>query len=160
MGIKEELTPEQWKAVYNAPFAAAVYVTAASGSYTEERLERRSAEKVIKQTLEEGGSQYGALVVDIITDINAMTGKEKKAIKVEYKSWGLDMMRPDSWMLVNQAAQALKGKPGVEGFKQWVLDVARKSAESSRGGFLSRTGNEPLDSKETFALTEIERIFA
>jgi hypothetical protein len=160
MGIREQLTPEQWKAVYNAPFAAAVYVTAASGSYTEERLERRSAEKVIKETLKQGGDRYGELVAAIMADMNAMTGKEKKATKVEYKSWGLDMVRPDSWMLVSQAAKALAGKPGIDGFKQWVLDVARQAAESSRGGFLSRTGNEPLDSKEIFALTEIERIFA
>jgi hypothetical protein len=160
MGIKEQLPPEQWKAVYNAPFAAAVYVTAASGSYTEERLERRTANKVIKESLKQGGSQYGELVAAIIADMNTISGKEKKAITVEYKSWGLDMMRPDSWMIVNQAAKALAGKPGIEGFKQWVLDVARRSAESSRGGFLSKTGNTPLDSKEIFAMTEIERIFA
>jgi len=160
MGIREQLTPEQWKAVYNAPFAAAVYVTAASGSYTEERLERRSASKVIKETLKQGGTQYGELVAAIVADMNAMTGKEKKAITVDYKQWGLDMVRPDSWILVNQAAKALKGKPGIEGFKQWVLDVARRAAETSRGGFMSMTGSEPLDSKEIFAMTEIERIFA
>jgi hypothetical protein len=160
MGIKEQLTPEQWKAVYNAPFAAAVYVTAASGSYTEERLERRTANKVIKETLKHGGSEYGELVSAIVADMNAMSGKDKKGITVDYKQWGLDMARPDSWMIVNAAAKALKDKPGIEGFKQWVLDVARRAAESSRGGFLSRTGNEPLDAKEIFALTEIERIFA
>ena len=160
MGIREQLTPEQWMAVYNAPFAAAVYVTASSGSYTEERLERRTANKVIKATLKQGGSQYGELVAAIVADMNTMSGKEKRAINVEFKNWGLDMVRPDSWMIVNQAAKALVGKPGVEGFKQWLLDAARKAAESSRGGFLSRTGNQPLDAQEVFALTEIERIFA
>jgi hypothetical protein len=159
MGIKDELTPDQWRAVYNAPYAAAVYVTASSGGYTEERFERHTANNAIKQTLKKGGSEYGELVVAVIADMNAMSGKEKKAAKFEFKHWGLDMVRPDSWMVVNEAAKALKGKPGIEGFKQWVLDIARVAAERSRGGLLSSTGNQPLDSKEIFALSEIERIF-
>jgi hypothetical protein len=85
MGIKDPLTPEQWKAVYNAPFAAAVYVTAASGSNTEERLERRAVNKVIKETLKNGGSEYGEMVAAIVADMNAMSGKEKKAITVSHK---------------------------------------------------------------------------
>ena len=160
MGIREQLTPEAWKAVYNAPFAAAVYVTASSGSYTEERLERRSANKVIKDTLKQGGGQYGDLVAAIVTDMNAMSGKDKKAITVQYKQWGLEMMRGEAWMLVDRAVKALKDRPGLDGFKQWVMDVARHAAETSRGGLLSMTGDTPLDNQEIFALTEIERIFA
>jgi hypothetical protein len=63
-------------------------------------------------------------------------------------------------MIVNAAAKALKGMTGIERFKQWVLDVARRAAETSRGGFLSMTGSVPLDAQEIFAMTEIERIFA
>jgi len=160
MSIKDELTPDQWKVVYNAAYAAAVYVTASSGSYTEERFERRTATNAIKQTLKKGGSEYGELVAAIVADMNAMSGKEKRAIKLDFKHMGLDMVRPDSWMVVNQAAKALKGRPGIEGFKQWQLDIARIAAERSRGGLLSSTGNQPLDAKEIFALSEIERIFA
>jgi hypothetical protein len=160
MGIKDQLTPDEWKVVYNAPYAAAIYVTASSGSYTEERFERRAATKEINETLKQGGSEYGDLVAAIVADMNAMSGKEKKAIKLDFKHMGLDMVRPDSWMVVNQSAKALHGKPGIDGFKQWLLDVAKKAAERSRGGLLSSTGNQPLDAKEIFALSEIERIFA
>jgi hypothetical protein len=31
MGIKDQLTEEQFKAIYNGPFAAAMYVATASG---------------------------------------------------------------------------------------------------------------------------------
>jgi hypothetical protein len=50
-------------------------------------------------------------------------------------------------------------EPAIEGFMQWVLDVARQVAESPRGSF-NHTSKVALEPNVLFVVTEIVWIFA
>jgi len=159
MGIRDQFTPEQWKSIYNAPYAAATYVAAASGDVYQLGREESKFNKLIKRQVEKGGeSGYGALVDAILADMKAMSRKEEKALALKYEGNWIESRRSTAWIALESAVKATASLPGKDGFKQWLWDVGKAAAEASKSGFAG-LGGVSVDAQEQIALNDLARLF-
>jgi hypothetical protein len=157
MGIKDQVTAEQWKLIYNAPFAAATYVATASGGVLELIKELFAVGKMVTdQARQSGGSGYGALVDAVLEEMQAMSKGDAQSATISYAGRDAEGMRAEARRIVADAAGVLDTVPGGDGYKTWLGAVARKAAEASRDGFLGLGGSgRPVDDEEQAALRDL-----
>jgi hypothetical protein len=161
MGLKDQLTAEQFKEVYNAPLAAATYVSTASGGGFEMVSELLSAGKFISEQLKAGGETgYGELVDGLLADLRGMSKEEAKAETVRYEGKDPATLRGQARQIVVDAASAVNDMAGADGFKKWVLDIAQKVAEAKTGGFLGIGAKSVVDVQEQAALDDLATVLA
>jgi len=159
MSIKEKVTAEQWKTLFNAPSAASAYVSTASGGGLEMFKELFTASKFIAElTKQSGGSGYGELVDGFIDAIKGMNPKDAKAETIKYQSRDPEGIRAEAKKIAADGAAVASTLPGGDGYKRWILDMARKVAETKTGGFLGAGGTSVIDEKEQAALDELASI--
>ncbi len=156
MGIKEQLTPEQWKALINTPGAAATFVATASGGGLEVFKEVFSASKFTQEIAgKSSGSGYGSLVDDLIAAMKTMTFEEAKANAIQYQSQDSADIRAEMKRLVAEGVAVITDSPGADGFKKWLVDLAREVAETKTGGVLGIGGQAVIDEQEQAAIAEL-----
>jgi hypothetical protein len=156
MGIREQLTPEQWKALVNTPGAAATFVATASGGGLEVFKEVFSASKFTAEIAgKSGGSDYGSLVDDLIAAMKGMTFEEAKANAIQYQSQNPADIRAEMKRLVAEGVAVIAGLPGADGFKKWLVDMAREVAGTKTGGVLGIGGQSIIDEQEQAAIAEL-----
>jgi hypothetical protein len=161
MGLKEQLTAEQFRAVYNAPLAAATYISTASGGGFEMVSELLGAGKFISEQLKAGGETgYGELVDGLLADLRGMSKEEAKAETVRYEGKDPATVRGQARQIVVDAAAAVNDMAGADGFKKWVLDLAQKVAEAKTGGFLGIGAKSVVDAQEQAALDDLASVLA
>ncbi len=160
MSLREQLTPEQWIAVFNAPAASAAYAASASGGVWEFIHEMFAAGKFIALASEEGrSSTYGSLVDALLAEMAGMTRDEIVENTISFDRDAQQDLRPLMRQVVCDAAAATSAMPDADGFRRWLLESACKAAESSRGGFLGIGAHpQPIDAQEKAALDELEQI--
>lgn len=159
MGIKDQVTPEQWKALLNAPSYAAEYVATASGGGLDFIAEVFTSMKVVQDTaVRKDGSGFGKLVDEIMATMTEMSFSEAKNDTLKTESTDLDSMRAAAKQVVSDAAAAASTLDGGDGYKRWLLFVARKVAETRTGGVLGFGGTSVIDDKEEVALGELKTI--
>lgn len=159
MGIKDQITPEQWKALLNAPSYAAEYVATASGGSLDFIQEVFTSMKVVQDTaVRKDGSGFGKLVDEIISEMSEMTFKEAREDSIKTESTDMTSMREAAKTVVVDAAAAASSLEGGDGYKRWLLYVARKVAETRTGGVLGFGGSSTVDAKEEAALAELKAI--
>ena len=156
MSIKEQVSPEQWKSLFNAPSAASTYVSTASGGGLEMFRELFSASKFVQeQVAKTSGSGYGKLVDDFVATIKTMSPKDAMADTIKYQSKDPAGLREEAKKIVAEGVAAASALPDSDGYKRWILDMARKVAETKTGGFLGMGGTSVIDEKEQTALDEL-----
>lgn len=156
MGIKEQISAEQWKLLFNAPSAAASYVSSASGGGLEMLQEMFSASKFIQEVaMKSNGSGYGKLVDDFLAAIKGLAPKDAMADTIKYQSKDLGGVRAEAKQIVADGAAVAANLADGDGYKRWILDMARKVAETKTGGFLGIGGTSVIDEKEQAALDEL-----
>jgi hypothetical protein len=156
MGIKDQLTAEQFKAIYNGPFAAATYVSTASGGGFEMVSELISASKFMGEQLKAGGeTNYGDLVDGMLEDLRGMSKDEAKAATLKIEGKEPAAVRAQVKDAVVQAGATVAGMAGADGYKKWILDIARTVAATKTGGFLGIGAKSVIDEKEQAALDEL-----
>jgi hypothetical protein len=156
MGIKDQVTAEQFKAIYNGPFAAATYVATASGGGFEMVSELLSAGKFLSEQLKAGGeSGYGELVDGLLADLRGMSKDEAKAATVGYESKDPAVLRAQAKGAVVEAGAAAAGLAGADGYRTWLLDIAGAVAAAKTGGFLGIGAKSVVDEQEQAALDEL-----
>ena len=156
MGIKAQLTEEQFKAIYNGPFAAATYVSTASGGGFEMVSELLSASKFMGEQLKAGGeSGYGELVDGLMEDLRGMSKDELKAASLKVEGKDPAAVRGQVKDAVAEAGATVAGMAGADGYKKWILDIARTVAATKTGGFLGIGAKSVIDEKEQAALDEL-----
>jgi hypothetical protein len=161
MGLKDQLTAEQFKEVYNAPLAAATYVSTASGGGFEMVSELLSAGKFISEQLKAGGETgYGELVDGLLADLRGMSKEEAKAETVRYEAKDPATLRSQARQIVVDASEAVAGMPGADGFKRWILDLAQTVAAAKTGGFLGIGAKSVVDAQEQAALDDLATALA
>ena len=159
MSIKSQLSADQWKLLLNAPGAASVYVSTASGGGFEMIKEVISAGKFAQELGEKtGGSGYGELVDELLAAIKTMTSKDATAESIKYTANDPAGIRAEAKQFVVDGVAAVAGMPGVEGYKKWILDLARAVAETKTGGFLGIGAKAVIDEKEQAALDELAAV--
>ncbi|MDR7418267.1 MAG: hypothetical protein QN178_05095 [Armatimonadota bacterium] len=157
MGIKDQVTPEQWRLIFSAPFAAATYVATASGGTLELIKELFSVGTLLTdQAKQNGGAGYGALVDAVLNEMQAMSKRDAPSATIAYASLDVEGKRAEARQIVADAAVVLDAVAGGDGYKKWLVDVARAAAGASRGGFLGLDGGDrPVDAREQAALREL-----
>ena len=160
MSIKDQVTPEQWKALLNAPGAASTYISTASGGGFEMINEVFTASKFAREvSLKTGGSGYGPLVDELLAAMKSMTFADAKENTVKYQSKDPAGIRAEVKQFVADAVKIAETLPEVDGYKRWILDMVRKVAETKTGGFLGFGGKSVIDEKEQVALDELKTLF-
>ncbi len=157
MSIKDQVSAEQWKVLLNAPSAASAYVSTASGGVFEMFKEMFTAVKSMQDSAAKaGGSGYGALVDDLLTTIKGMSMQDAQASAVQYQSKDPAGLRAEAKKIVADGVAVAETLPGADGYKRWILDVARQVAETKTGGILGMGGTSVIDEKEQAALDELK----
>lgn len=160
MDIKEQLSPEQFKAVFNVPLAGATYVAASSGGGFDMVKELTNASKFMAAEAQKGAeSGYGELTGSLLAAMTGMSKDDSKAMQIEYeKSQNpADMIKQirqtvvDGWTVV-------AGLPGADGFAKFVIDVANTAALSKTGGHFGFGNKSEIDEKEQAALDDLTGI--
>jgi hypothetical protein len=156
MGIKDQLTADQFKAIYNGPFAVATYVSTASGGGFEMVSELLSAGKFVGAQLKSGSETgYGELVDGLLADLRVMPKDEAKAATIQYQSKDPVVLRAQAKQAVVEAGAAVAGMAGADGYKKWILDIAHTVAAAKTGGFLGIGAKSVVDEQEQAALDEL-----
>jgi hypothetical protein len=156
MGTKEQLSSDQWKSFFNAPFAAATFVSTASGGGFEMLGEIINATKFMQRLAEQpSGSGYGVLVDDLLSVIKGMSKEEAKESAFPYQSKDPQSLRAEAKQLVANGAAVAGSLTGGDGYKRWILDMAREVAATKSGGFLGIGGKSVIDEKEEAAIQEL-----
>ena len=159
MGLKEQVSAEQWKLLFNAPSAAASYVSMASGGGLEMIKEVFTASKFIQELATKGApSGYGKVVDDLIATLKGLSAKEAMADAYQYQSKDLAGLRNEAKQRVADAVRAAMTLPEGEGYKRWLIDMARKVAETKTGGFLGIGATSEIDPQEQAALDELAKM--
>ena len=156
MGLKDQLTAEQFKAIYNGPFAAAMYVATASGGGFEMVSELLSASKFMGEQIKAGGeSDYGELVAGLLEDLKGLSKDEAKALTMKVEGKEPAAVRAQVKDAVVEAGATVAGMAGADGYKKWILDIARTVAATKTGGFLGIGAKSVIDEREQAALDEL-----
>ena len=156
MGTKENLSSEQWKAFFNAPFAAATYVSTASGGGFEMLGEIINASKFMQKLAEQSsGSGYGELVDELLAVIKGLNKEEAKESAFQYQSKEPQALRAEAKQIVAEGAAVAATLLGGDGYKRWILDMAREVAATKSGGFLGIGSKSVIDEKEEEAIKEL-----
>lgn len=156
MGTKENLSTEQWQYFFNAPFAASTFVASASGGGLEMLGEIVNATKFMQRLAEQtSGSGYGELVDDLLSVFKGMTKAEAQDSVLQYQSKEPQALRAEAKQIVAKGATVAASLPGGDGYKRWILDLAREVAATKSGGFLGIGSKSVIDEKEEAALQEL-----
>jgi hypothetical protein len=159
MGLKDQISAEQWKVLLNAPSAAAEYVATASGGGLEVIKEVFTSIRAVQETaFRTDGSGFGTLVDGILAEMKEMTFSEAKEDTVRYESKDLASLREEAKGVVVSAGTAAAALDGGDGYKRWLLFIARKVAETKTGGVLGFGGTSVIDEKEEAALAELKTL--
>jgi len=161
MAIKDQVTPEQWKLLMNAPGAASAYVSTASGGVLEMFKELFTAGKFMQNLIKQPtGSGYGAIVDELLNAMKGMSLDDAKANSFQYQSKDPAGLRAEAKQIVADAATAVSNLPDKEGYKRWILEIARQVALTKTGGILGMGGTSVIDEKEQAAIDEMAALFS
>ena len=161
MSIKEKLSEEKWKSLFNAPGAAASFVSTASGGGFEMFQEIFAASKFMQNlSLKESGSGYGSIVDELISAMKGMSLQDARSNTIQYQSKDLESLRAEAKKVVADGVAVAKTLPESDGYMKWILDVARQVAEAKTGGFLGIGGKSVIDEQEQAALKELAELSA
>lgn len=159
MSIKDQVTPEQLKTLVSAPGAASTIVSMASGGAFETLKEVFSASKFAAELSEKtGGSGYGPLVDDLLLLMKGMDYQEARENTVEFERKDPASVRDELKKIISDAAGIVASVPGGDGYKRFLLDMARQTAETKTGGFLGIGAKSIVDTAEQAVLKDLEAI--
>jgi hypothetical protein len=159
MNLKEQVTREQWMALFNAPSAACVFVILADGKGLEIFNEFFNAGKFIRNEAGNFKSRgYGKMVDDLMAVIKSMSPKEAIADAISYDSRELVSIRAQAKKIVGEGAAAASSLPEGDGYKQWIFDLAFSMAGTKTGGFFGIGERSVIDISKHSALNELEKL--
>jgi hypothetical protein len=102
-----------------------------------------------------GGSGYGELVDDLLAAIKGMSQADAKAETHKYEGKDLESIRSEARQVVADGVAIAANLSGADGYKRWILDMARKVAETKTGGFLGIGAKAVIDEREQAALDDL-----
>ncbi len=159
MTVKELLTAEQWKALLNAPGAAATFVSTASGGPMEVFNEVFTASKFSAElAAKESGSGYGTLVDELLQSMKGMTMQDARENSVKYESRDPQGIREEIKRYISDAIAITETLPEADGYKRWLIDMVYKVAETRTGGILGIGGRSIVDEQENAAVEELKAL--
>src|SRR5512137_598171 len=117
MGIKEQVSAEQWKLIVNAPGAASTFVATASGGGFEVFKEIFTASQFTAELgSKTAGSGYGILVDDLLAAMKGMSIEDAKTFSFKYEATDLAGMRAEMKKAVADGVGVASTLPGGDGY--------------------------------------------
>ena len=155
MAIKTDFTIEEWKQIVTTPQLVSLYIALASPSGPVGVVQEMMATTLsIVEAIQKEGDN--ALVDAVAADFKEKAEKREKADQptvtmdqTQMKTQCLQACR-DLSILLSQKAAA-----DAEAYKQWVYQIAKRSAEAAKEGGLLGFGGEKVSAAETAALSEV-----
>lgn len=163
MRFKHKLSAEQWHAIYYGPFAAATFVSLSSGNAMDFVAEMATVGKLIATAATPGEpSGYGELVDAVLADMDSVKKEDAKGMGIHFGGQDKDeaAMRAEARQVIMDAATTISALPGADGYRRWLLDMARATALTRSGGFFGFGGKSEIDAKEQAAINELAGILA
>jgi hypothetical protein len=150
-------TPEEARLLYNAPFAAATYVSLASGGMIDFVKEMAAANRFLCEQTRPG--HYGELVDALLAGFHGMSRAQMRELEFLYNSGDLTTLRTEAREVVAGAAAVLGTLPGADGYRQWLMAAAHAAALAGSGTLLPGGGDRPeIDPHEQAAIEELAGI--
>jgi len=144
MPAPDEYTPEEWSALTAAPMMAGMLITTADISGPVGLVQEASA--IARATIEEGGRSSSMIVKTIAADLRANKPpapdlpKDRAAAQAAL----IDRCKHAA------AIVAEKAPDQTDAFKNWLVEVADKTAHASKeGGFLGFGGTRVSTGERT-----------
>src|SRR5215831_10022326 len=154
MTTKADYTAEEWELLRKAPLimAAAVIVSDLSGSIGVAREFLSMA-----QAVEETGQRHDSneLVATLVADLQTPQGEHAEETEditdiSEARAKALAESREIAALLARKSPP-----PEAEGFKRWMLSIARRVSEAAREGGVLGIGSKLVSEKETTMIGEL-----
>jgi hypothetical protein len=156
MTVKETFTTDEWSALAQAPFCAALAVVAASPSgpigAVKEMFAMGSA---MQDTAGAGGDNpiVQAVIQELRSNPRAGQPAARPKSVEEAKQIGMDGCRRVAALLASKAS------PGdAQGFKRWLSAVSQKVAMAANEGGVFGIGGVKVSEAEQAALKDIEKV--
>jgi hypothetical protein len=156
MSVKEAFTADEWSALTQAPFCAALAVVAASPSGPIGALKEMFAMGSAIQDAAAAGAD-NPIVQAVIEELRANPRAGQPAARPksveEAKQIGMDGCRRVAALL------AAKASPGdAQGFKTWLSALSQKVAMAANEGGILGIGGVKVSEAEQAALKDIEKV--
>jgi len=90
--------------------------------------------------------------------MKGMNLNDAKADAHQYQSKDIAALRAEAKQLVVDGAAAAAALPDGDGYKRWLVEMARKVAETKTGGILGFGGQAVIDEKEEAAIAELTEL--
>jgi len=159
MSLSDQVTPEQLITLVSAPGAASAIVSMASGGAFETLKEVFSASKFAAElSRKAGGSGYGPLVDDLLLLMKGMDYQDARENTVQFETRDPTNVLGELKKIIADAASIVSSLPGGNGFKRFLMDMARETAETKTGGFLGIGAKSIVDDAEQLVLKELAAI--
>jgi hypothetical protein len=154
MTTKADYTPEEWDLLKKAPLmmAAAVIVSDLSGSVGVAK-EFLSMAQAVEETGQQGdvNELIAALVADLQAPQAAQSDASEEPLDLsEAREKALAESREVAALLAQKTTSA-----EADGFKRWMLSIAKRVSEAAREGGVLGIGSKLVSEKETTMLREI-----
>jgi hypothetical protein len=154
MGVKENFTAEEWRALLRAPMLVSYAVAGAAPSDEEGYIQEMAA---VADAIFEGGqaaskdSLLSAVVANIIANAeDDQRGQTEKLSVTDARTRALDNCR--------EVAALLQAKVSAEeaaDYKRWLLAVAQRVASAAKEGGIFGFGASQVSKSEVATINEI-----
>lgn len=154
MSYKTSYSKEEWEHLMKGPYFAGSYVSLADAHRLDQRRERQ--EMVKEATLWEIPEAARDLIRPLYADIGKYR-EDTEEIPGYEEDVAHDVQRANSIMGLKESMSILQEKATseeIEAYRDWLLFVAQKTAESSKEGVFGVFGPR-VSQKEEDALQEI-----
>jgi hypothetical protein len=174
----EPVTPEQRRLLLNAPFAAATYVSLASGGMIDFVKEMAAASRFLCEQTPRG--RYGALVDGLLAELQGMSRARAKELEFYYGSGDPAAIREEARRVVAEAAAVLATvqaphpltpavlatvqaphpltPAAVDGYRQWLMAAVHTAALAGTGTLIPGSSRAEIDVHEEAAIAELAGI--
>ena len=163
MRFKNKLSAQQWQVVCNAPFAVATFIGLASGNAMDLVAEMATVGKLMAMAPAPGEpSGYGELVDAVMAEMDSVKKSDTQGTTMHYGGKDKDetAMRAQARQVIAEAAVLVSDLPDADGYRRWLMEVARATALTKTGGLFGLGGKSEIDPKEQAALDELAGILA
>lgn len=154
MEMKDQISAEQWQSLFLATSAVVVFTSTASGGGMEMLKEMINAGMFMADSLKgRDGSRYGELVDALMEKMKDPASLDTDA--TQFSAPDVDGIRATAKQYTAEGARIADSLPGGDGFKLWLLDMARQTALTKTGGLLGIGASAEIDHAEQSALDEL-----
>jgi hypothetical protein len=154
MSSKEDFTPDEWDELIKAPMVVSYSVMGAAPSGGIGLVKEM---KAVADAIFDSGEMApaGSLIQTVVNEIKTDATNRSHGAKETISAGEIKVRALESCRNVARILQSKTTEEEANGYKRWLLSIAKSVAEASKeGGFLFFGGTRVSDS-ETAALTEI-----